>query len=194
MLRDGGGYAPHPGFLAQKFALTFPSSSPSRSDDGSICTDRPPSSPSYPSLATEQPSIAGKVRYRILRFPPLSLELTQILVDAGACRFHDPTGVSVWTNSSSVAAFSQWSAAQTNSGSTTPLVPSATADEHDPSARTVYTATGSVVLPTLITPRFAQGKAIRYVVLFFLLFFRRLLERKLTFNNSAPPRLPRLLV
>jgi hypothetical protein len=79
-------------------------------------------------------------------------------------RFHDPTGVSVWTNSSSVAAFSQWSANQVNSGSTTPRVPSALVDEHDPSACTVFTATGPVLLPTLVTPTFAQGKRIRFVL------------------------------
>ncbi|GAA5887281.1 hypothetical protein JCM6882_002473 [Rhodosporidiobolus microsporus] len=80
-------------------------------------------------------------------------------------RFHDPAGDSVWTHSSSAAAFSQWSQSQseTGSGTATPSAP-AVPLEHDPSAIAVETSTGTVLLPSLLTPRFAQGKRIRYAV------------------------------
>ncbi|GAA6034872.1 hypothetical protein JCM8097_009342 [Rhodosporidiobolus ruineniae] len=77
--------------------------------------------------------------------------------------FHDPTGESVWTNSSSVAAFSSW-ASRAGSGSTTPASPASLANEHDSSNLVVHTAAGDISLPSLVTPRFAQGKRIRYAI------------------------------
>ncbi|GAA5839858.1 hypothetical protein JCM11251_001234 [Rhodosporidiobolus azoricus] len=82
-----------------------------------------------------------------------------------ASRFHDPTGDSVWTHSTSAAAFSQWTKSQSGvtSVATTPSLHAGPLD-HDPSALPVETADGRVLLPSLVTPRFAQGKRIRYAI------------------------------
>ncbi|GAA5976588.1 hypothetical protein JCM11641_001348 [Rhodosporidiobolus odoratus] len=79
-----------------------------------------------------------------------------------ASNFHDPTGQSVWTNSTSVAAFSQWSASRTASPSPARSrslpIPAESKDIE------VLTSAGPLLLPSLVTPRFAQGKRIRYCV------------------------------
>ncbi|GAA5948769.1 hypothetical protein JCM21900_005290 [Sporobolomyces salmonicolor] len=77
-------------------------------------------------------------------------------------RFHDPTGESVFANSFSVGAFSQWSARSTSGTSTPTVLP--TAVEGDPTAIRVHTSSGRLLLPSLVTPRTAHGKRIRYVV------------------------------
>ncbi|GAA5860010.1 hypothetical protein JCM8547_003057 [Rhodosporidiobolus lusitaniae] len=77
-------------------------------------------------------------------------------------RFDDPADASVWTNSTSAASFTQWSASKSASGSTTPAAPPNAADES--SALRVFTADGSVLLPSLVTPRFSQGKRVRYAI------------------------------
>ncbi|GAA5973547.1 hypothetical protein JCM8115_005741 [Rhodotorula mucilaginosa] len=80
-------------------------------------------------------------------------------------RFHDPAGESVFANSSSVGAFNQWSAARSQSGTSSPAaLPNADANANDPHAIRVETSTGPVYLPSLVTPRFAQGKRIRYAI------------------------------
>ncbi|GAA6055365.1 hypothetical protein JCM3770_001073 [Rhodotorula araucariae] len=80
-----------------------------------------------------------------------------------ASKFHDPTGDSVFANSSSVGAFAQWSASRSHSGASTPaLAPSP--GEQDPSAIRVETSIGPTFLPSLVTPRFAQGKRVRYAI------------------------------
>lgn len=80
-------------------------------------------------------------------------------------RFHDPAGESVFANSSSVGAFNQWSAARSQSGTSSPAAaPTADANATDPHAIRVETSTGPVYLPSLVTPRFAQGKRIRYAI------------------------------
>lgn len=76
-------------------------------------------------------------------------------------RFHDPAGQSVFANSSSVGAFDQWSAAQSQSGTSSPAP---VRDVGDPLVIRVETSTGPVYLPSLVTPRFAQGKRIRYAI------------------------------
>ncbi|KWU43556.1 asparaginase-domain-containing protein, partial [Rhodotorula sp. JG-1b] len=81
------------------------------------------------------------------------------------CTFHDPAGESVFANSSSVGAFNQWSAARSQSGTSSPAAPpNADANATDPHAIRVETSTGPVYLPSLVTPRFAQGKRIRYAI------------------------------
>ncbi|GAA5865695.1 hypothetical protein JCM3774_004969 [Rhodotorula dairenensis] len=75
--------------------------------------------------------------------------------------FHDPAGQSVFANSSSVGAFDQWSAAQSQSGTSSPAP---VRDVGDPLVIRVETSSGPVYLPSLVTPRFAQGKRIRYAI------------------------------
>jgi len=69
----------------------------------------------------------------------------------------------VFANSSSVHAYSSWSlneASRAASGTTTPVLPPhGTADGDIP----VKTTTGDKLLPSLVTPRSAQGKRIRSV-------------------------------
>ncbi|GAA6058789.1 hypothetical protein JCM10212_001905 [Sporobolomyces blumeae] len=79
-------------------------------------------------------------------------------------RFHDPTGDSVFANSFSVGAFSSWSAARSTSGSNTPDIFPLAASKDDPSALEVKTSTGTVLLSSLVTPKSAHGKRIRYAV------------------------------
>ncbi|GAA5976764.1 hypothetical protein JCM10908_005624 [Rhodotorula pacifica] len=78
-----------------------------------------------------------------------------------ASKFHDPAGESVFANSSSVGAFNQWSAARSQSGTSSPAARELSAPPH---AIKVETSTGPVYLPSLVTPRFAQGKRIRYAI------------------------------
>ncbi|GAA6000452.1 hypothetical protein JCM10207_008017 [Rhodosporidiobolus poonsookiae] len=80
-------------------------------------------------------------------------------------KFHDPTGDSVWTNSTSALAFSRWAASRPTptSGTTTPQSAAPSIDP-DVAALEVLTSAGPQSLPSLLTPRFAQGKRIRYVV------------------------------
>lgn len=78
-------------------------------------------------------------------------------------RFHDPASSSVFANSSSVRAFAQWSASRSDSGASTPALAPLPAED-DPANLRVETSTGPAYLPSLVTPRFAQGKRVRYVV------------------------------
>lgn len=80
-----------------------------------------------------------------------------------AHRFHDPAGESVFANSSSVGAFSQWST-RSHSGTSTPIHTPVLPPEQDPNTIRVETSSGTIYLPALITPRFAQGKRIRYAI------------------------------
>lgn len=79
-------------------------------------------------------------------------------------RFHDPNQDSVFAHSSSVAAYSNWSksdvAKSTSSGSSTPTL-SQVVDVS--TFLTVKTTTGSVSLPSLVTPKTSFGKRIRQV-------------------------------
>lgn len=80
--------------------------------------------------------------------------------------FHDPEQDSVFANSDSVAAFSTWSlgaTAKANSGSSTPLPPPVLTAVDLASCIAVRTESGDKLLPSLVTPRSAQGKRIRYV-------------------------------
>ncbi|GAA6018305.1 hypothetical protein JCM8202_001325 [Rhodotorula sphaerocarpa] len=90
-----------------------------------------------------------------LETPPPSLR--------SQARFHDPAGESVFANSSSVGAFNSWSAAQSQSGTSSPAM-RVLAAEDDPHAMRVETSTGPIFLHSLLTPRFAQGKRIRYAI------------------------------
>ncbi|BGP30505.1 hypothetical protein JCM10296v2_002260 [Rhodotorula toruloides] len=80
-----------------------------------------------------------------------------------ASKFHDPAGESVFANSSSVGAFSQWST-RSHSGTSTPIHPPVLPPEQDPNTTRVETSCGTIHLPALLTPRFAQGKRIRYAI------------------------------
>ncbi|GAA5892855.1 hypothetical protein JCM8208_004105 [Rhodotorula glutinis] len=80
-----------------------------------------------------------------------------------ASKFHDPASSSVFANSSSVRAFAQWSASRSDSGASTPALAPLPAED-DPANLRVETSTGPAYLPSLVTPRFAQGKRVRYVV------------------------------
>lgn len=73
-------------------------------------------------------------------------------------RFHDPERSSLVSNSDSIDKFREWK--ESASGSSTPALTDAESIE-------VRTATGSVSLPSLVTPRAAQGKRIRYAILEF---------------------------
>ncbi|GAA5921546.1 hypothetical protein JCM3775_003098 [Rhodotorula graminis] len=77
-----------------------------------------------------------------------------------ASKFHDPASTSVFANSSSVRAFAQWSASRSDSGASTPALAPLPAEDD----LRVETSTGPAYLPSLVTPRFAQGKRVRYVV------------------------------
>ncbi|KAM0788513.1 hypothetical protein ACM66B_001643 [Microbotryomycetes sp. NB124-2] len=82
-------------------------------------------------------------------------------------RFHDPGQDSVFANSQSVAAYSAWSrnaASKTSSGANTPALDRSATPESDPTALTVQTTEGPRLLPSLVTPRTAQGKRIRYAI------------------------------
>ncbi|GAA6007005.1 hypothetical protein JCM11491_001474 [Sporobolomyces phaffii] len=79
-------------------------------------------------------------------------------------RFHDPTGDSVFANSHSIGAFNSWSNKRSTSGSNTPDIFPLSTSKDDPSAIEVHTATGDVHLSSLVTPRSAHGKRIRYAV------------------------------
>ncbi|KAK4053465.1 hypothetical protein OIV83_001632 [Microbotryomycetes sp. JL201] len=115
------------------------------------------------------------------RVPRLELEVTskvltiapQIVLNAQKSlvrirRFHDPGQDSVFANSQSVAAYSAWSqnaASRASSGANTPAIDrSPTPIESDPTALTVQTTEGPRLLPSLVTPRTAQGKRIRYAI------------------------------
>lgn len=79
-------------------------------------------------------------------------------------RFHDPEQDSVFANSQSVSAYSAWSqnaASKASSGTSTPAVPLPA--EGDASCIQVRTPEGPRLLPSLVTPRTAQGKRIRCV-------------------------------
>lgn len=81
------------------------------------------------------------------------------------CSFHDPEQDSVFANSQSVSAYSAWSlnaASKASSGTSTPAIPLAV--EGDASCITVQTPEGPRLLPSLVTPRTAQGKRIRSVL------------------------------
>ncbi|GAA5835133.1 hypothetical protein JCM9279_007207 [Rhodotorula babjevae] len=80
-----------------------------------------------------------------------------------ASKFHDPASSSVFANSSSVRAFAQWSASRSDSGASTPALAPLPAED-DPANLRVETSAGPAYLPSLVTPRFAQGKRVRYVV------------------------------
>ncbi|ORY74287.1 asparaginase-domain-containing protein [Leucosporidium creatinivorum] len=80
-------------------------------------------------------------------------------------RFHDPEQDSVFANSQSVSAYSAWSlnaASKASSGTSTPAIPLPV--EGDASCITVQTPEGARLLPSLVTPRTAQGKRIRYAI------------------------------
>jgi len=79
-------------------------------------------------------------------------------------RFHDPTGDSVFANSHSIGAFDSWSNKRTTSGSNTPDIFPLTTSKDDPSAIEVHTSNGDLLLSSLVTPRSAHGKRIRYAV------------------------------
>ncbi|KAK4058501.1 hypothetical protein OIO90_000663 [Microbotryomycetes sp. JL221] len=88
-------------------------------------------------------------------------------------RFHDPGQDSVFANSQSVAAYSAWSRSAasraSSSGTATPVIdgthsPFDKVGEEDPTALTVRTSQGTLSLPSLVTPRTAQGKRIRYAI------------------------------
>lgn len=76
-------------------------------------------------------------------------------------RFHDPNQDSVFAHSSSVAAYSNWSKndiAKSTSESSTPTPP---LSSDMSTLLTVKTTTGSVSLPSLVTPKTSFGKRIR---------------------------------
>ncbi|SCZ93091.1 BZ3500_MvSof-1268-A1-R1_Chr6-2g08455 [Microbotryum saponariae] len=84
-------------------------------------------------------------------------------------RFHDPHQDSVFANSQSVSAYSSWlstNGSKPPSGSSSPRLPGISAPgEHDLLATmTVHTPEGPLNLPSLVTPRTAQGKRIRYAI------------------------------
>jgi lysophospholipase len=71
--------------------------------------------------------------------------------------FHDPEQDSVFAHSSSVKAFAKWSlATKGGSGTTTPI-----AEDDATSKILVKTEKGDQYLPSLVTPRSAQGKRIQ---------------------------------
>ncbi|GAA5998416.1 uncharacterized protein JCM10292_001182 [Rhodotorula paludigena] len=78
-------------------------------------------------------------------------------------RFYDPAGESVFANSESVGAFKSWSASRSRSGASTPTPPHLP-PEQDPTALRVETSDGHIYVHSLVTPRFAQGKRVRYAV------------------------------
>ncbi|SCV67846.1 BQ2448_5457 [Microbotryum intermedium] len=84
-------------------------------------------------------------------------------------RFHDPHQDSVFANSQSVSAYSSWlstNGSKPPSAASSPRLPGGSAPgEHDLLATmTVHTPDVQLNLPSLVTPRTAQGKRIRYAV------------------------------
>lgn len=73
-------------------------------------------------------------------------------------RFHDPLQDSLFANSSSIAHYKSWSKNASNSPSPvpTPLT--------EAGMLTVHTSNGSVMLPSLLTPKTQQGRRIRFVI------------------------------
>lgn len=110
-----------------------------------------------------QSSVAGPV----CRAPLLAQWTCRIAgdgpIDCEPRRFYDPAGESVFANSESVGAFKSWSASQSRSGASTPT-PTYLPPEQDPTALRVETSDGHIYVHSLATPRFAQGKRVRYAV------------------------------
>ncbi|KAK4704669.1 L-asparaginase, partial [Phenoliferia sp. Uapishka_3] len=77
-------------------------------------------------------------------------------------RFHDELQTSVFANSGSVAAFQSWSQSAAASRASSPGPDN---DTTLGAAIAVRTSDGPKLLPSLVTPRSAQGKRIRYCIL-----------------------------
>ncbi len=78
-------------------------------------------------------------------------------------RFHDPLEESLFAHSASASAFSSWTRSGGGSGTSSPK-PNA-ADTQLPVTLPFRVNGKDVHLPSLVTPRFAQGRRVRYAVL-----------------------------